>query len=318
MKRTALLCMIFALCAIGIAAQRAGSMPADPTTRIPQSAPSLPRGVRSTDGGTAFDGLSDSMANLKSLTAKQQIVSSFAQTIYRKPTPKELNDIAPDPTTVDRYREFLSRGGAGIFRLVPDHKCSEGGHVISASDECSRYTMPGAGSSFSFRVGTYRIRDLADIYYDDGKLKISGMMLQGAFVDLGDTPIENVSLASDGLKYLVDIKLVTEFEAARAMDSEIVAGVTSDGYVYKRSLPALVNETYAMRIIAYRGRLMRVVRGVSYNEFDYDKRRDMIVAFRIVERDADGSLTIIWMPLVDREAPKLKPPRDDTKSAKTQ
>jgi hypothetical protein len=89
-------------------------------------------------------------------------------------------------------------------------------------------------------------------------------------------------------------------------------GVERDGYLYSRSLTANENTTYAVRAIAYRGRVLRAVKGVSYNELDFDKRRDIIVAFRIVQKEPDGSISILWNQLSDNEAPKMKQPAKKT------
>jgi hypothetical protein len=53
----------------------------------------------------------------------------------------------------------------------------------------------------------------------------------------------------------------------------------------------------------------RAVRGISYNELDFDKRRDVIVAFRVVRMDPDGSISILWKQLADGESPKLNQER---------
>ena len=39
---------------------------------------------------------------------------------------------------------------------------------------------------------------------------------------------------------------------------------------------------------------------------DFDRRRNVIVAFRVVERDDNGDTTIVWKRLRDVASPKLK------------
>jgi hypothetical protein len=311
MKRGALYCLVFFSLVLSANAMQT-TLPTAGTTPVPQPSPNFPRGGnRGSQVSIAIPTTSDvapSGTIPDGLALQQMIVHNYAQSIYRKPTAKELAAIAPRSGVEDRFHDFLAGQNTGIFKLAPDHKCEENTKVISATDDCLKYTMPGAGSSYSFRAGTYRIRDLADLNYSDNMLRISGMMMQGMFVNLGDVPIETVSLESKGLTYLADFKPVTDFERAREIDNEIVAGLTRDGFLYKRSLPAVDDTTYALRAVAYRGKLMRSVRGIPYNEFDFDKRRDVIVAFRIAYRDPDGGLTIIWKMLSSAEAPKLKPP----------
>ena len=311
MKRGALLFLVFFSLNLSTNAFQT-SLPTPGTTPIPQPSPNFPRGgLRGSQIALATpttNDVSPSGTIPDGLALQQVIVHNYAQEIYRKPTEKELMAVVPNGSVVNRYSDFLKEQNTGIFTLVPDHKCEENTKVISATDDCLKYTMPGGGSSYSFRASTYRIRDLADLNYLDNMLRITGLMVQGMMVNLGDVPIETVSLESNGLTYLISFRPVTDFEQARAIDSEIVAGVTRNGFLYKRSLPAEENKTYAMRAVAYRGKLMRSVRGIPYNEFDFDKRRDIVVAFRVGYRDQAGSLTIVWKMLSLSDAPKLKPP----------
>jgi hypothetical protein len=51
---------------------------------------------------------------------------------------------------------------------------------------------------------------------------------------------------------------------------------------------------------------LRSIDGITYNELDYDKRRDVIVAFRVVDRDGTGNLTLLWKKLRDTGSPTLR------------
>jgi len=309
MNRGALLLLVFFSLSLSTNAFQT-SLPTPGTTPIPQPSPNFPRGgIRGSQIALATPTTSDvsPSGNIPDGLALQQvIVHNYAQEIYRKPTEKELTAIAPEGRVLNRYSDLLKEQNTGIFKLVADHKCEENTKVISASDDCLKYTMPGAGSNYSFRTSTYRIRDLADLNYSDNMLRISGLMIQGMMVNLGDVPIESLSRESSGLGYLVSFQPVTEFEKAREIDAEIVAGITRDGFLYKRSLSSEENKTYVMRAVAYRGKLIRSIRGIQYNEFDFDKRRDIVVAFRVGFRDPDGGLTIVWKMLSSSDAPKLK------------
>ena len=61
-----------------------------------------------------------------------------------------------------------------------------------------------------------------------------------------------------------------------------------------------------MRSIASRGKYIRSVLGVDYDEMGFDRRKDVIVVFRIVQRHADGAVTILWKRLAERDSPKIK------------
>ncbi len=59
------------------------------------------------------------------------------------------------------------------------------------------------------------------------------------------------------------------------------------GYVYKSSLPSMTNRTY-------------ILRSISYNRFD------VLVAFRVVRQDADGSVILVWKRLKEFPTPILE------------
>jgi len=88
----------------------------------------------------------------------------------------------------------------------------------------------------------------------------------------------------------------------------LAGGVTQDGYTYRRSLPVAGDHTYVLRTVAYQGKVMRSVRGADYNELDFDKRSDVITAFRVARIDDDGTLTIVWNKLSTARSPKIKVP----------
>jgi len=261
--------------------------------------PSIPTlGDAVPDQGTPPDGLA----------LQQIIVHTYTESFYRKPTERELEAIAPPPGIANRYHDFLKNPNTGIFRLATDSGCSENSKVVSATDNCLKYTMPGAGNSFSFRTESYRLRELADLNFSNNVFDISGLMMNGILVNLGDLPIENITLKTKGIEYITAFQPATDLESAGALNDRIVEGVTSDGFLYRRFLPAVEKTTYILRAVAYRGKFLRSVRGVPYNEFDFDRRRDIVVAFRVEYRDSDGSLIIVWKQLSTADSPKLKMP----------
>jgi hypothetical protein len=226
--------------------------------------------------------------------------------LYRKPTARELKAVAPSPELTAKYAGFLRRSGTGLTKLIDDKGCAKNAKVLVATDDCLKYSMPGAGSSFSFRTGSYRIARLADITFTDNSFQASGVLLHGIFVNIGDVPLEEVTLQTEGLRYLVEFQPEPDYEKSRQIDARLMRGVRSDGFLYRRGLYAVENTTFALRSIAYDGKYFRAVRSVTYNEFDYDKRRDVIVVFRIVEKDAEGNVTILWKELQEKDSPDVK------------
>lgn len=225
--------------------------------------------------------------------------------LYRDPTEEELAAISPNAEDTKKYADFLQQSGMGLIKLVVDLGCAEDTRIVVATPECLKYTMPGAGSSYSFRTENYRIRRLADIIYIDNSFQSAGVLLQGIFVKIGDVPLENVNLQTKGLKFLVNFQPEPNREKVRELDRKLSEGIISDGFQYRRGLSVTENTTYVLRSIAYNGLYQGTAEGMAYNELDFDKRQDIIVAFRVVRRDSDGSVTILWKELQRKDPPKF-------------
>jgi hypothetical protein len=240
------------------------------------------------------------------LALRMTILQSSVQPLYRKPTREELQMIAPNSGLLQKFDEFLRGDNTGLFKLLVDVGCAGNPNIVVAKEKCLKFTMPGAGNSYSFRTNNYRIRHLADLTFSGKNFYVSGVLMHGIMVNIGDVPLENVTLQTDGLKFLNEFQPTDDFEKAKVLDQQFVNGVTKDGFFYSRTLASLENTTYILRSIAYDGRIMRTVRGIPYNELDFDKRKDITVAFRVVSLDGDGSLTILWKELSRKDAPKFK------------
>lgn len=226
--------------------------------------------------------------------------------LYRKPKEAETEILKPDEQHFQKYAEFLKEKDTGIFKLIPDQGCDGEGKIVNASPECANYDFPGAGSSYSFRLQNYRIRRLADISLVKNSLSTQSVFNGAIYVVLGDIPIEEVNLNTPGLKFLQNYKPVKNSKEALEMAQTFARGVKQDGHIYGRGVFATKDNTFAMRSIAYRGKFRRSEAGVVYNELDFDKRRDIIVAFRVIDVGEDGSATIVWKILRETKAPKLK------------
>jgi hypothetical protein len=287
--------------------------PAPNSTPSSQQPPIIPRAARTSQVfGDPRPG--SALPAADGLAARQLVVQEYASQVYRKPTDDELDAIAPRAELVRQWSEFLKLPDTGIVRLLPESGCGQDTKVISAAEDCLKFSMPGGGSSYSFRAERYRVRHLADLTLARGMLRSNGILMHGVIVALGDRPIEGLSLQSEGIKYLADFKPVPNYEAARNFDRNLGVGIRINGLIYRRIAAPVLNTTYAMRSIAFRGKVMRSVRGAPYNELDFDRRRDVIVVFRVVDITADGAVTMVWRELADIESPKLKiPPREPAK-----
>lgn len=226
--------------------------------------------------------------------------------IYRRPAKEELAALAIDLQLLEKYADFLKQRDTGVVKLNSDISCFSDTGTVVASEQCLPFKMPGAGIAYSFRTESYRLPRLADVILHDGTFKTGGIFQSVTVTEIGDVPLETLTLETKGMKYLADIIPARDSEEFTRFDQKIAAGIASDGLTYNKAQPVKVNTTYAMRSIAYRGKYMRAVDKYEYNELDYDKRRDVIVAFRVIDKDAAGNVTILWKQLKDAEAPVLK------------
>ena len=226
--------------------------------------------------------------------------------IYRKPGKEEIQALAVDDSVVAKYAAFLKEPDTGIVKLNANSDCVSDTGTITASEKCLPFKMPGAGIAYSFRTESYRIPRLADLILHEGIFKTGGAFQQVMIVNLGDIPIEGVTMGTNGLKFLFESKPVKDSDEFTRNEEAIIKGIERDGFLYRKGEHVKENSTYALRSIAYRGKYIRSIDNITYDELDFDRRRDVLIAFRVAEKDPAGNVTIVWKRLKDVESPKLK------------
>jgi hypothetical protein len=153
---------------------------------------------------------------------------------------------------------------------------------------------------------TYRIPKLSDLSFAENMFITAGQWLHGLLLEIGDVPLENVSLQTKEAESLSKFQAASTVQTAQEIDAKLnQEGIKHQELVYQRLVSARENTTYLLRSIAYRGTINKTVQGYIYNELDYDKRKDILIAFRIVQTDADGSVTILWKQLAVKDSPKI-------------
>lgn len=209
--------------------------------------------------------------------------------------PKEKKLVEPDVADLVAFRDVLSKPGYRIVKLL-DSKCETGTdrRVVNIADGCLR-TIPGDGADFSFRRRDYSIAETADLKIKNGKFVAGSVFIQGLMVSLGTLEIEKIDLHSEGAKYLASFEPATDCDGAKAQTAEINGGIINGRSLISAMTEIKPNQTYVLRSIAYRVNLQVE-----------DKRRDIIVAFKVVRQDEEGNVTLIWKELQNKESPKLK------------
>lgn len=219
--------------------------------------------------------------------------------------------LAPDAADAERYKDFLRQKNTGLFRLFPDFDC-ERKNIIRVDGVCANL-VPGSWN-YSFRREDYSDDDFSDVKFKNGNLIGDGFLTQGIFVRLGDVPLQSVSAASGGIKFLLDFEPEVQSEKAKIQFARITKGVEAAGYKYANSVKVEENTTYALRTIAYRVQnktIFRLSRQTNADDLKFftlkgDRRVDLTVAFRVVRRDdAPGGITILWKELDRRNAREI-------------
>ena len=273
------------------------------------------RGIVKVSNPQSFEDLKTEADRIKRDAAARKIGEA-----RREQKEKILALRAPYPEDLAKYKEFLKQPKTGLFRLFPDFGC-ESKNLVRVNNDCANAVS--FSSAYSFRqkdyVGSigernYDDANFLDIRLKDGNLIADGFLSQEILVSLGDVPLEGVSPASRGIKFLADFKPETTIQAAKKQFKQIASVVETNGLRYGKTARADSNTTYAARIIAYRngGKKIDAFSPPRLTEderrfwnLQKDKRMDLTIAFRIVRKDADGNATILWKELARQDAPKL-------------
>ena len=215
--------------------------------------------------------------------------------------------LTPHPDDLKQHKAFLELDRTGIFKLFPQSACDDF-RVVRVDGECAN-SVP-SGSRYSFRAGA----NTPDIHYLNDKLYVKGFFALLMLGNVGDVPIESLSPTERHLKPLLEFVPGADFDTARSQTSDIEEGLLLGGTKYTDRSEIVLGQTYLLRIVAYKNsnNLQRRLTRASITKDDpiygferlqTDHRMDLTLAFRIIRKDENGVLTLIW-----RELARKKPP----------
>ena len=222
-------------------------------------------------------------------------VSGFAQSLSREDLRREIETkraellkletqfLAPAKEDEDAYATFLEQPNTGLIRLLPRERYDT--EVYRKVKKTM--TLRGGGAHYSFSRRTHEYGAGSDIAWAAEYLSVGfagadyGMM----------TAVEDVSLESLTPEHYF-VQLLSEYvppksePEARLEYRRFQSGTTISGWPFRSRLPARPGITYLLRSISY-------------------GRGDLLVGFRIVRKDTDDSLIILWKLIKKYPVPSL-------------
>lgn len=245
-----------------------------------------------------------SPAQREIILKKQQEAEERKRTIL-----EEINQKFAAPSEYySKYADFLKEKNTGIARMFPDKDCGKGLTVsVSELERCGN-TPPvkGAGSLYSVRLNempAYLPIDLilyyvgqSDIHFADGKLIVGNDLTLDIISEIGETDFSNVTSKSEAFKFLTEFKPAQTKSELASQKRTLEKGINSGGYLYSTAAPVKLDSNYILRSVAYSP-------SPKYTGF---WNTDILVAFKIVGQEKDGSIIFIWKKLKQKDAPYLK------------
>lgn len=219
-------------------------------------------------------------------------------------TDKDREAVSMELEDARRFGTFLEQEDTGFVRLYDASGCQTNTKILDVSDECPP-NMRGRGVSYSFRQKKYQGVYFSDLRFNQDALQIVGLNVLGLLTDLGDAPLEKLSLESGGIRELDSFQPSVKPDEIKEQFRIAARGFRVGEFIYKTSLPLKENNTYALRVIAYQSKIMRRVGSFKVNVLGQDKRQDLVVALRVIRKHANGSVSLLWRELSRKSAPKL-------------
>jgi hypothetical protein len=165
------------------------------------------------------------------------------------------------------FADFLKQPGTGLIRLLPREKYE------------MKLPISGGGAYYSFTRLTHEYGRGSDIGFEQGKFKsgFAGFDI-GFFISLGDLPLEAITPENAEVNALAEYQAPPTEAEIRAQQRQTHQGIKLGEFTATSRLPAKVGTTYALRSL----------------DFDVS---DVLVAFRVIRQDQDGSVVLLWKTL---------------------
>lgn len=182
----------------------------------------------------------------------------------------EKKFLTPSEEDLAAYAEFLKQADTGLIRLLPREVYDE------FPNKPGKITLRGGGAYYSFVRLTHAYGRGSDIELQQNRLSVGFAGYDyGLLVKAGDGPLDAVTFEHPSVRILGKYQIGTTEAEARSEHRRIGAGANIDGIDIRSDLPIEVNANYVLRSINY-------------------PDSDILVALKVIGKDQDGSVTILW------------------------
>jgi hypothetical protein len=221
--------------------------------------------------------------NLRNLGDRRAIRSSSPSASPRDVSPSKLTDeqkglLKASPQDEAAFAGFLSQPDTGLIRLLPREKYD---HTIEMP-------LKGGGAYYSFIKLSHQASPWSDIKFQDGQLHagVNDLTL-GLITVLGDVPLENLDSNHPAVKFIGQSVAPVNYADYQDQVVQHRSGFKAGGRLYRSVQQAQLNATYLLRSTIYH-------------------RADTVIALRLIRKDSDGGVTLLWKILDKLQVKKLK------------
>ncbi len=164
--------------------------------------------------------------------------------------------------------------GFEVFRLMPRERYDY------------KFTVQGGGAYYSFTTKSHDYQQIAQIELAQNYLSVGFAGADYGFIaDLGSVSLASVTEETNELSFLFNYKPPTKEVEVRS-EQRKTFNYETENATYRSRVLVSIGHSYALRAISF-------------------DRADVLVAFKIHRKDADGSLIIFWKTLAQFENPVL-------------
>ncbi len=190
--------------------------------------------------------------------------------------------LSPSREDLAKYAKFLRASDTGLFRLLP----REVYDTATYSPSLKPPDIRGGGSYYSFTGLTHEYGN-NDLGLELGQFRVGFHGANYGFLtNLGDVALERITIKSPAALQMSTYARVRQEADARAEYQRFGRGSEIGGVKVKSSVPMQLNSTYLLRAVTY-------------------GHTDVLVAFKVVKIESDGSVLLLWKMLRQYSTPLL-------------